>query len=491
MDENNPEQWTVANLAPRVRSGDISPVELTRLCLERIERLNPKLNAYLTVTAESALASAETAEREIREGGYRGPLHGMPFSIKDNIAIRGVRTTAGSKTLADWIPDFDATVVTRLRQAGVVILGKTQMHEWAKGSHGINPFFGTPYNPWDTNRIPGGSSSGSGVAVAGSLCFGSIGTDAAGSVRNPASLCGVVGLKPTYGRVSVFGGVPGTGGYSHNHFGILAKSVEDAALVLQAIAGHDPKDPLSSSQPVQDYSRSIGKDVKGFRVGVVDGYFEAFLAREVKDVFGAAVREIESLGMAVETVSIPHIALVPAVQLCTSRAESTPDHERYLRTRPRDYSKSMLATQICALTVPASAYVTAQRVRRLIGKDFQNALDKVDVLVAPTTPVPAPTIAESKQGFVAVDGKKIYFQNDRGNFLTMCTIPFNVTGLPAISVCCGFSASGLPIGMQIVGRSFEEDKVLQVAYAYERSAPWRDRHPKLPPPEESASGPGL
>ena len=287
---------TISEVAPKIRDGEVSPVALTKLYLERIERLNPLLSAYLTPTTESALEEADAAEKEIRSGSYRGPLHGIPVSIKDNFATRGVRTTAGAKALSDWIPDFDATVVTRLREAGAISLGKTNMHEWAKGSHGVNPFYGTPSNPWDTNRIPGGSSSGSAVAVAAGMCMATVGTDAAGSVRNPASLCGIVGLKPTYGRVSVFGGVPGTGGYSTNHFGPLTRTVADCAAMMQVIAGHDPQDPLSSREPVPDYSASLGAPVDGMRVGVIKGYFERWASNEVMQAFSDALDLLRSLG---------------------------------------------------------------------------------------------------------------------------------------------------------------------------------------------------
>jgi aspartyl-tRNA(Asn)/glutamyl-tRNA(Gln) amidotransferase subunit A len=477
--ERELEQLTIADIGPRLRSGEVSPVELTERYLERIQRLNPLLNAYLTVTADRARAEAAAAAKEIQAGHYRGPLHGIPVSIKDNLATRDVRTTAGSIMLDGWKPDFDATVVTRLREAGAVMLGKTNMHEWAKGSHSVNPFYGTPYNPWDPTRIPGGSSSGSGVAVAASLCLASIGTDAAGSVRNPASLCGVVGLKPTYGRVSVFGGVPGTGGYSTNHFGILTRNVRDCATVLQVIAGHDPQDPLSSKEPVPEYQAEIGTDLKGIRAGVIKGYFDAITVDEVKEVFSEALGTMRSLGVTVEEVSVPHMDLIPAVQLCASRAESTSDHEKYLRTRPRDYSPGMLATQIGALTVPASLYTQSQRIRRLICDGFDRVLEDVDVILAPTTPIPAPPIEECKSGTVEVDGRSIRLQDRRGNFLTMCTIPFNVNGLPTLSLPCGFSREGMPIGMQVASGAFREATVLRVAHAYEQAAPWAARRPDL------------
>ena len=475
----DPGELTIAEIAPRIRRKEISPLELTRHYLDRIKRLNPTLNAYLTVTEEQALVDAKKAEEEIRKGKYRGVLHGIPFSIKDNLATKGVRTTAGSKILSEWAPDFDATVVERLKEGGAIILGKTNMHEWAKGSNSINPFYGTAHNPWDTKRIPGGSSGGSAVAVAAGLCMASLGTDSAGSVRNPASLCGTVGLKPTYGRVSCYGGVPGTGGYSTNHFGIFSKMVNDCALVLPSIAGYDSKDPMSSEEPVPNYFKSIGKKVKGMRAGVLRGYFDDGLAGEVKRAFEEALRTLRAIGMKTEEVVVPHLDLIPALQTASSRPEGNTDHDHYLRTRPRDYSPGLLYTLIAGLLIPASVYITAQRVRRLVCQEFDAALERVQVIVAPTVPIPAPTIEECNRGYVELDGKRINLQDRRGNFLTQCTIPFNVTGLPAMSICCGFSSSGLPIGMQIVAGPFQEGVVFQVAHAYEKAAEWYQRKPSI------------
>jgi len=473
------EELTIAETSRRIRKKEVSPVELTRLYLERIEALNPSLNAYLTLMNDQAMDVARRAEREIRLGKYRGRLHGIPFSIKDNLAIKGVRTTAGSKILSEWVPDFDATVVKRLTESGAVILGKTQMHEWARGSHGINPFYGTTHNPWDLKRIPGGSSGGSAVAVASSLCMASIGTDSAGSVRNPSSLCGVVGLKPTYGRVSTYGGVPGTGGHSTNHFGVLTKTVEDCALVLEAIAGYDPKDGLSAEAPVPRYSRAVGKGIRGMKVGLLRGYFDEAVEDEVRSALDEAVKTFQSLKMKVTEISIPHLDLVPAVQMASSRSESTTDHEVYLRTRPRDYSSGLLYSNIAGLLIPAQVFIQAQRVRRLICQEFDQALEKVDVIMAPTVPVPAPTIEECTKGYLERDGRRIPLLDKRGNYLMLSTIPFNVTGLPSMSVPCGFSALGLPIGMQIVGGLFREETVIQVAHAYERNAGWYKRRPLL------------
>jgi aspartyl-tRNA(Asn)/glutamyl-tRNA(Gln) amidotransferase subunit A len=473
------EGLTIGEIAPLIRKKQISPLELTRRYLERIKTLNPVLNAYLAMTEESALAAAKRAEREITKGNYRGPLHGIPFSIKDNIAVKGATTTAGSKILSDWVPDFDATVVERLKEAGAVILGKTNMHEWAKGSNSINPFYGTSRNPWDTTRVPGGSSGGSAVAVAAGLCLASLGTDSAGSVRNPASLCGTVGLKPTLGRVSSFGGVAGTGGYTVNHFGVFTRTVKDCALVLGHIAGHDPKDPLSSDEPVPNYTKPIGKPVKGMKIGIIKGYFEQSLVGEVRRAFEEALRMLKTLGMKTQEVTIPHMDLVPALQAASTRPEANSDHDHYLRTRPRDYSPGLLYSLIAGLLIPAPVYVTAQRVRRLLCQEFDTAFEKVQVIVAPTLFSTAPTIEECNRGYIEADGKRINLQDRAGNFLTRYTIPFNVTGLPTISICCGFSSLGLPIGMQISAPPFQEGTVFQVADAYEKVAEWYKRNPQL------------
>lgn len=477
MQAHNLETLTIAELAPQIRRKKISPVELADLFLDRIKRLNPALNAYVTLAEDQARADARRAEKEIQRGNYRGPLHGIPISIKDNIATKGIRTTAGSKMLSEWIPDFDATVVARLKEAGAIILGKTNMHEWAAGSTTINPFYGTTHNPWDQKRIPGGSSGGSAAAVVAGLCMASIGTDNAGSVRIPASMCGTVGLKPTYGRISRFGGVAGTGGFSTDHFGIFTKTVEDCALVLKAVAGSDPKDPLATSEPVPQYNKSIGLDVKNLRVGLVRGYFDRLMVKEVKEAFTRAVGVLKSMGMRIEELDIPHLDLIPAVQTATSRVENVSAQREYLKTRPRDYSPALLYRHICALMIPAATYVTAQRVRRVICEEFDRALQRAQALVAPAVAIPAPTIEECNQGFVMADEKKITLRDPRGGLETLCTIPFNVTGLPALSICCGFSSSGAPIGLQIVAAPLQESRIFQIAHAYEKAVGWHKRRP--------------
>jgi aspartyl-tRNA(Asn)/glutamyl-tRNA(Gln) amidotransferase subunit A len=479
MNAQDLENLTIAGLAPEIRNGNVSPVEVTRLFLERIERLNPILNAYVTVTADDALADAKKVENEIAQGRYRGPLHGIPFSIKDNIATKGVRTTAGSKILDQWIPDFDATVVAKLKEAGAVILGKTNLYEWALGGTTINPFYGTTRNPWDLNRIAGGSSGGSAAAVASSLCLGSIGTDSAQSVRNPGSMCGIIGLKPTYGRISQYGTVPGTGAYSCNHTGILTKNVEDAAIVLQAVAGHDRQDPLSADKPVANYGGSIGGDIKNLRVGILRGYFEEEMAKEIKETFHQAVAVLERLGMKTEEVTIPHMDLMPAVKVCTSRVENASAHDRNLRTRARDYSKQTLYAYLSALLVPASAYLMAQRVRRIICDEFHDLLKRVQLFAIPTVPFAVPTIDECNSGWLNIDGKTIRRQDERGGGDSFCTIPFNVTGFPAMSVPCGFARAGTPVGMQIASGPFQEELIFSAAHAYEQAAEWHKRKPNI------------
>ncbi len=368
----------------------------------------------------------------------------------------------------------------RLKNAGAILLGKTNMHEWALGGTTINPFYGTTRNPWNLDYIAGGSSGGSAAAVTADLCLASIGTDSAQSVRNPASMCGIVGLKPTYGRVSQHGTVAGTGAYSTNHTGILTRTVEDCALVLQAIAGHDPEDPLSANEPLPNFSMNIGKDSKNIKVGILRGYFDEFVATEVGENFSQAVAALQALGMKTEEVTTPHMDLIPAIKVCTSRVENAAAHDPYLRTRAQGYSKPTLHSYISALLTPAATYVMAQRARRIVCEEFDDLLKQVQLLILPTIGFPVPTIDECQKGYVQFDGKKLPRQDARGGLESLCCIPFNVTGLPAISVCCGFSQSGMPVGLQIVAGSFQEPLLFQAAHAYERLTGWYQRRPTLP-----------
>jgi aspartyl-tRNA(Asn)/glutamyl-tRNA(Gln) amidotransferase subunit A len=472
-------QFTISTLASSLKRKDISPVEVIQLFLDRVDTLNPQLNAYLTICANDALAQAKQAETEIAKGSYRSALHGIPFSLKDNIATKGIRTTAGAKMLWDWIPNCDATVATSLKQAGGIFIGKTNMHEWASGGTTINPFYGTTHNPWDLTRISGGSSGGSAAAVAATLCLLSIGTDNMGSVRNPAAMCGVVGLKPTYGRVSRFGDVPGTGGDSTDHLGIFTKTVEDCAIVLQEIAGADPQDPLSAREPVPDYLSNIGRDVSGLTAGIIKDYFDKIVSKEVQELFNGAVSSLESLGVRVEEVNVPHMNLITPVQNCTTWVERVSNHMQYLKTRPRDYSPAFLSRQIASLTIPAETYVAAQKIRRVLCQEFEKVLERVQVILTPTVETPAPTIDECNRGVLEIDGRTVSLYGARGNMNIQCTLPFNLTGLPAISVPCGFSAADLPVGLQVVAAPFQEGLLFRMAHAYERAVGWYKRAPRI------------
>lgn len=489
MNSEEVDAFTIGTLARQIENRAISPVEVARAFLDRIERFNPLLNAYTLLCAEEAIEQAKKAEQEIMDGRYLGPLHGVPVSIKDNLATRGLRTTAGSKHLADWVPEHDATAVTRLRNAGAVILGKTNMHEWASGGTTINPYYGTTHNPWDLDRIAGGSSGGSAAAVAAGLCLGSLGTDNAGSVRNPAAMCGVVGLKPTHGRVSRFGGVAGTGGYSTDHFGSFTRSVEDCAVVLQAIAGYDVNDPLSSQVPVGRYTEGLEIDPSQITLGIIRNYFEALASKEVREGFFRAITLLKSLGMRIREVTIPHmkLELLAAVRVCTSGVESVSAHEPYLRSRPRDYGSRLFHRHVVALTMPASAYVTAQRVRRVLHQEFDQGFGEVDLFVTPMVAIPTPTIAECEEGFAEIDGVRVPLQDSRGSLGHFFSMPFNVTGHPAMTVPCGFTTLGLPMGLQFVARAFDEGRLFGAAQVYEKASGWTQHRPQIKVPSPASS----
>ena len=473
----NPTDLSLTQLATEIRGGSISPVEVVDAFLERIERLNPQLNAYVLMLKETARQEAKAREKEVKEGKYRGPLHGIPMSLKDNIYTKGITTAAGSKLLANWAPDHDAAVLERLRAGGAIILGKTNLHEWAKGSTTANPFFGTTRNPWKTDRVPGGSSGGSAAAVAASLCLGSLGTDAAGSVRMPASLCGVAGLKPTFGRIPHHGVVDGSGSWSFDTIGILTRTSEDAARMLEVLGGPDERDKSSLGLPPQR-PIDVDADLKGTRLGVVRRHFYEKSAEEVQRGVDAAIKVFERLGFSVEEVQIPHIDYAPFLWSTISRSEAWASHRELIRTRPNDYSRGILTRILLGKFIGASHYLNAQRARSLLIKEFDEALSRVDYLLTPSTPIPAPTLQECQSGWLNVDGRKeevggIY------SFLASCTIPFNLSGHPTLSTLCGFSADGLPLGLQITGRPFDESGVLAVGWQYEKAAGWKERRPVL------------
>ena len=483
-----PTGLTIHELAERFRRRELTPSEATRAYLARIEALDPQVKAYLTVTAEQALRRAADADARFLAGAPRGPLDGVPIAVKDVLCTRGIRTTCGSKILEQFVPPYDATAVARLGEAGAVLLGKLNMDEFAMGSSTENSGFFPTRNPWDLTRVPGGSSGGSAAAVAADMAAAALGTDTGGSIRQPAAFCGDVGLKPTYGRVSRYGLVAFAS--SLDQIGPLAKDVEDAAIVLQAIAGHDPMDSTSVDVRVPDYRAELSRGVEGLRIGIPAEYFIEGLDPEVEAAVRAAVRALEQLGVRSEPVSLPHTEYGLAAYYLIAPAEASSNLARYdgvkygLRVpRARDliemYSRTraagfgaevrrrvMLGTYALSAGYYDAYYGKAQRVRTLVRRDFQQAFERVDVIAAPTTPGVAFKFGEKE------DPLQMYL-ND------VFTIPVNLSGLPGISVPAGFTMAGLPIGLQLIGRAFDEPTLLRVAHAYERATAWRGRKPVL------------
>ena len=479
---------TIRRGSESIKKREISPVELTRATLERIAGVDGKLNSYITVLADHAMQSAKEAERLISSGTYLGPLHGLPIGLKDIFCMKGVRTTCGSRILENFIAPYDATVTRKLKNAGAIIVGKSNMDEFAMGSSTENSYFGPTRNPWDLERVPGGSSGGSAAAVAASLCFGSIGTDTGGSIRQPATLCGIVGLKPTYGRVSRFGMIAFAS--SLDQGGPLTKTVEDAALMLNVIAGNDPRDSTSVKSPVPDYTSCLNVGVKGVKVGVPKEYFIKGIDTEVEESVKRAIALVEDLGGVVQEISLPHTKhAVSAYYLLAPseassnlarydgvkygfRAEAEALREMYLKTRAEGFGwevkrRIMIGTYALSSGYYDAYYLKAQRVRTLIKRDFEEAFKKIDVIMTPTSPEPAFKIGEKTD-----DPLKMYLSD-------IFTIPCNLAGLPGISVPCGFTSSGLPIGLQILGKPFDEETLLRVAHNYEIHTNWKEKRPPV------------
>jgi aspartyl-tRNA(Asn)/glutamyl-tRNA(Gln) amidotransferase subunit A len=477
---------TAHELADAFRAGAATPTAAAEAHLARIAALDGKVRAYLTVTADLARQAAGASDARYRAGRPLGPLDGVPISYKDVLSTRGVRTTCGSRILDGWVPPFDATVVTRLAAAGVVPLGKSNMDEFAMGSSTEHSAFQLTANPWDLARVPGGSSGGPAAAVAGDLATISLGTDTGGSIRQPAAFCGVVGLKPTYGRVSRYGLVAFAS--SLDQIGPFARDVRDAALVLAAIAGADPSDATSVDTPVPDYAAGLTQGVRGLRVGVLE-YERAGMDPDVERAVRDAIDVLRGLGATTEPVTLPTADYGLAAYYIIAPAEASSNLARYdgvkygLRTPGKDLidmesrtraagfgaevkRRIMLGTYALSAGYYDAYYGKAQKVRTLIRRDFEAAFEKVDVIVGPTTPGVAFKHGEKE------DPLAMYL-ND------IFTVPANLSGNPGISVPCGFSANGLPIGLHLVGRAFDEATLLRVAHAYEQATSWRARHPEL------------
>jgi aspartyl-tRNA(Asn)/glutamyl-tRNA(Gln) amidotransferase subunit A len=452
--------FTISELARRLRQREVSPVEITRACLECIEKLDPTLNAFITVMADSALADARAAEAGIARGEWRGPLHGVPIALKDLIDTAGVRTTAASALYKDRVPVHDAEVVRRLRQAGAVIIGKNNLHEFAYGGSSLVSYFGDVHNPWDIDRIAGGSSGGSAAAVAAGMACAAIGTDTAGSIREPAALCGCVGLKPTYGRVSSRGVIPLSA--SLDHVGPLAATTEDAAIVLQAIARYDPEDVTSADVPVADYLAVLSEGAQQLRVGVPRSYFYNDLDAEVASATEHALRDIQTL-----VAQIKEMRLNVPTDRTLQAAESWTFHAENVAKNPDLYQPETLRRIRTGEKVSAAEHIQRRRELEEARQAIVGIFADVDLLVTPTTPIPAPTIAELRADSEALRPAELKLLRN--------TRPFSVWGLPAISIPCGFTQRGLPISLQIAGPHWREDLVLRLAHAYEQATAWQKR----------------
>jgi aspartyl-tRNA(Asn)/glutamyl-tRNA(Gln) amidotransferase subunit A len=472
---------TIHELAPLLERRAVSPVEVMQETLARIDALDGRLRAFVTVWPEQALADARAAELAIGRGDYRGPLHGVPLSIKDNIAVAGWPTTNGSALMTDFVTDYDATVVQRLRQAGALIVGKNNLHEWAMGVTCAGGPFGSVCNPWDERRVPGGSSGGSAAAVSGSLVYGAVGTDGKGSIRIPAAWCGIVGLKPTYGLVSRFGQLPPTSS-SFDHVGPLAKDVTDVAILLQALAGHDPQDPTSIPSEPTNYRAALARDVRGLRVGVPDGFFFEQTAPEVTALVRQALDVLKDLGAQVAEVTIPTLEYMPLVDAVLS-TEIPAFLLPYVRQGPRGFADRTIWERIVVgqLVRTADTFMAA-RLRNLIRREFRDVMETVDVLAMPTTPgVAFPRDTPEQVAAMPSLGHQ--------SPVTVLTVPHDIVGMPAVSVPCGFTPEGMPVGLMLGGRHWADDVVLRAAYAYEQAATGGYRVPPvagLPAEQRSA-----
>jgi len=450
----------ITEVAPRLASGELSPVELTRACLDRIDALDPQINAFITVLGDSALDEARQAEREIQSGQYRGPLHGIPIAHKDLYYTADVRTTAASKILADFVPDEDGTAVAKLREAGTVLLGKLNMHEFASGGTNESSQFGPVHNPWNLDHMPGGSSGGSGAALAAGMCLGATGSDTMGSIRIPAFCCGITGIKPTYGRVSCFGVV--TLSWSVDHAGPMARSARDCALLLQAMAGFDARDSASVDRPVDDFSRDIDQGVRGLRLGLARSYFNEGLQPEVDEAWRTALRVFEGQGAVLVDVDFPAWEGWVERGNLLVRSEMLAYHREWFAARPHDYDPWLHERFASVRDATAVDFARVQRDRDQMRADFRTVFERVDLLVVPTMPRTAKRIGESAD-LVS----------------TRFTYPFNVTGLPSLALPCGFDQQGLPIGMQIAAPAWHEALTLRAGNAYQQATEWHTRRPPL------------
>src|SRR5579864_3720696 len=454
---------SIREAADLIRKKKVSPVDLTKACLARIDQANPALNAFITITRESALQQAGVAESEVMRGNWRGTLHGVPIALKDLFDTAGVKTTAGSGVFKDRIPTEDAEVVRRLKNAGAVLLGKTNMQEFAFGGSSLVSYFGAVHNPWEQNHIAGGSSGGSAAAVAAGLCYGALGSDTAGSVRLPASHCGIVGLKPTYALVSIRGVIPLS--WSLDHVGPMARTVADTAALLQAIAGYDAQDITSEEMKIPDYSQALRANVSSLRIGMPRDFFFADLDPEVDAAMKDALTVLGKLTAGIRDVPLA-ASTMESLRDVVRAAEAYAYHREYVTKTPELYQPLTLKRIRAGADVTTPAYIQGRRDLAQVRRKAEKWFESVDVLVTPTLPIPPALISDPRADDILPAVRN--------------TSPFDVNGWPAISLPCGFTSQGLPIGLQIVGPNGGESVVFQLAHAYEQATEWHKRRPQLP-----------
>jgi aspartyl-tRNA(Asn)/glutamyl-tRNA(Gln) amidotransferase subunit A len=479
---------TLYEASEKLRKREVSSQELTEAVFQRIAETDNSVRSYITLCREAALAQAKQADQRLKHELPASPLLGIPIAVKDNLLTLGVRTTCGSRILDNFVPPYDATVVARIRSAGAVMTGKTNLDEFAMGSSAENSAFFSTRNPWNLERVPGGSSGGSAAAVAADQCIAALGTDTGGSIRQPAAFCGIVGLKPTYGRVSRYGIIAFAS--SMDQAGPMTKDVRDCALLLKAISGHDPSDSTSVNCPVPDYYKLLTGDIAGLRLGIPKEYFSPGVQPAIDEAVHRAIRHLEDSGATIEEISLPHTEYAVAVYYIVATAEASSNLARYDGIRfghraagkdltetymlsraegfgPEVKRRIMLGTYALSAGYYDAYYLKAQKVRKLIQRDFAEAFKRCDVIITPTSPTTAFKISEK-------------IQNPLEMYLSdICTISINLAGVPAISVPCGLDSEGLPIGMQIIGKHFDEATILRVAYAHEQQTSWRGKKPHV------------
>ena len=471
MDKTELPFISATELASLIKSRDVSPVEATEAYLDRISTIDGKLNSYITVTADRAITDARQAEQEIVSGRYRGPMHGIPTAVKDQFSTKGILTTGGSTLLKNFVPIEDATVMTKLYEAGAVLLGKLNMSEFAMGDAFEHPY-GRPHNPWDLSRNPGTSSSGSGAATAAFLCATSLGEDTGGSIRGPASFCGLVGIRPSWGRVSRYGVLGAS--WSMDQVGPISRTVSDCAITLATIAGHDPKDDYTWDVPVPDYLAALQGGIQALKVGVITERVEGnSVDPEVSELVVQAIAKLGELGASIQKVDIPLIAQSAAISTAVTYGDVSGVHKDGIDNNLHEYDYNIQLRLLTGAILPAQAHQKAIRLRHMLRQQILDALEQVDVLVMPTSSIPASPIPEK----AGIDSKEAFLEmlGGRRSF----TAPFNLASVPALSINCGFTSDDLPVGFQIAGKPFDESIVLRVAYAYEQATNWNTRRPPV------------